>query len=304
MARLPRLAGLASRLPGLSNLGPRLPGWRKLLGLTDGLPEWSSEPFRDSELRQAKSSGGEVVLLVDTFTRYFEPELARATLRVLERAGRQIRLPAWKGRPLCCGRTYLNAGMIDEARAEQRRLLKALARHPEAPIVGLEPSCLLTLRDELVALLPGPETEAIADRAFLLEQFLVEQVDPGRLDLSEATGPVYVHGHCHQKAFSLVSSVKEVLEWIPGVEVQTVESSCCGMAGSFGYQAEHLEVSLAMGELALAPQVRGMPKNASLVADGTSCRAQIRRMTGRESVHAVQLLDDRIDRGAAQTGAE
>jgi FAD/FMN-containing dehydrogenase/Fe-S oxidoreductase len=304
VARLPRLAGLASRLPGLSNLGPRLPGWRRVLGLTDGLPEWSSEPFRDSELRQAKSSGGEVVLLVDTFTRYFEPEIARATLRVLERAGRQIRLPAWRGRPLCCGRTYLNAGMIDEARAEQRRLLEALARHPEAPIVGLEPSCLLTLRDECLALLPGPETESIAGRAFLLEQFLVEQVDPGRLDLSEAIAPVHLHGHCHQKAFSLVSSVKEVLEWIPGAEVQTVESSCCGMAGSFGYQVEHLEASLAMGELALAPHVRGMPENASLVADGTSCRAQIRRMTGREAVHAVQLLDDRLDRPAAPTPAE
>ena len=230
------------------------------------------------------------MLLADTFNRYFEPENLLAAHAVLSAAGYRVIEPTPAGaRPLCCGRTFLAAGLVDEARREARRLIDACLPHAErgTAIVGLEPSCLLGLRDEIPVMLPGAAAQTLADRAMLFEEFLAAEADAGHLSLAlRATpGKALLHGHCHQKAFDAMGAVETVLRLVPGLEVKTVQSSCCGMAGAFGYQAETYEVSMKMAELSLAPAVRAAPEDALIVADGTSCRQQIEHATGREALH-------------------
>ena len=324
LAHLPRLAARGARLAPLINVGGRSRVLRgvgeRLTGIARQreLPRWSGRPFRNPP---PLGEEPELLLLVDTFSRYFEPENARAAMKVLEAGGYRVEVAGaghgsraragsgarpgsgsrvafgrWNGsRPLCCGRTYLNAGLVEEARTEARRLLDALseARARDATIVGLEPSCLLTLRDEIPAMLPGPESENVAGRALLLEELLVrdeERVRP-RLDLqSSRADSAFIHGHCHQKAFGAFDATPEVLGWIPGLRPAVIKSGCCGMAGSFGYEAEHYELSMKMAELDLLPAVRAAPADALVVADGTSCRSQIAHGSGREAVHAAVVL--------------
>jgi Fe-S oxidoreductase len=237
-------------------------------------------------------------LLVDTFNRYFEPENARAAERVLSRAGyRAVSADPAGKRPLCCGRTFLAAGLVDEARREARRVLEALAPHVAAgtPIVGLEPSCLLTLRDEFPAILPGNATKVLAERAQLLEEFVESERAAERFELPLAPmegRTVLLHGHCHQKAFATVGAAVKALQLIPGITVETFDSTCCGMAGSFGYEAEHYETSLKIGELGVLPKMRAAPAHAILAANGTSCRHQIADAAGREACHLARILDD------------
>jgi len=207
-------------------------------------------------------------------------------------------------RPLCCGRTYLSAGLVDQARAEARRTLDQLLPYVErgVAIVGLEPSCLLSLRDEFLHYGYGAEAEKLAASAFLFEEFLVREKEAGRLALdlhALATSQALVHGHCHQKAFDAVHPVQTVLRWIPGLQVSVIESSCCGMAGSFGYEAEHYAVSQAMGELSLFPAVRKAASDTLLVADGTSCRHQIHDGTARNAVHVARVLASSLQAGPA-----
>jgi len=216
----------------------------------------------------------------------------------LTRAGYRVVSPdPAKGRPLCCGRTFLSAGLVEEARHEARRMLDALAPHVAAgtPIVGLEPSCLLTLRDELPAMLPGSATKALAERAQLVEEFIDSERAAGRFQL--ALNPMegrtaLLHGHCHQKAFGTVEAAAKALQLIPGLTVETFDSTCCGMAGSFGYEAEHYEISLKIGELGVLPKMRAAPPDTLLAANGTSCRHQIADATGREARHLVRFLDE------------
>jgi Fe-S oxidoreductase len=244
----------------------------------------------------------DVVLFVDTFTNHVEPHNARAATAVLEAGGYRVAIAraAPGERPLCCGRTYLAAGLVDDAKAEARRLLEALAPHVErgAAIVGLEPSCLLTLRDELTVMGLGDAAAALARRAFLFEEFLAAEHRAGRLALPLAALPqsrALLHGHCHQKAFGAMGDVRTVLALVPGLAVDVVESSCCGMAGSFGYEAEHYDLSLAMAELALLPAVRAAAPDTLIVADGTSCRHQIAdalRTTPRSrAMHVAEVLE-------------
>jgi Fe-S oxidoreductase len=238
-----------------------------------------------------------VVLFGDTFNRYFEPENLSAAERVLRAAGYRLHRPPVQGRPLCCGRTFLASGQVDQARAEAQRTRDALLTLVErgARVVGLEPSCLLTLRDEFHALLPGVETQKLSDAALLIEEALAQDTAAGRvaLDLTDAGSRVaHLHGHCHQKSFGAMGSVGQVLRLVPGLEVKPIESGCCGMAGAFGHQAETLQISRAMGELALLPAVRAAETQDWIVADGTSCRAQILDGTGRQARHVVRVLDD------------
>jgi FAD/FMN-containing dehydrogenase/Fe-S oxidoreductase len=300
IAYLPRYAPYAVRLAPLMNLRNRAPllatFGERLFGLSAGrqLPHWSFPPYR----RASSGTGREVVLLVDTFNRYFEPENARAAERVLSRAGyRAVSADPAGKRPLCCGRTFLAAGLVDEARREARRVLEALAPHVAAgtPIVGLEPSCLLTLRDEFPAILPGNATKVLAGRAQLLEEFVESERAAGRFELPLAPmegRTVLLHGHCHQKAFATVGAAVKALQLIPGITVETFDSTCCGMAGSFGYEAEHYETSLKIGELGVLPKMRAAPAHAILAANGTSCRHQIAFAAGREACHLVRILDD------------
>jgi len=309
VAYLPRYAPLASKLGPLLNLRNRAPFLatlgERIAGLSAArpLPEWHARPYRDVAAGVPPTPTRDVVLLVDTFNRWFEPENARAAERLLRRAGYRVHapaLPAGDARPLCCGRTFLSAGLVDEARREARRTLDALAPYVTAgvAIVGLEPSCLLTLRDEFAAMLPGAGTADLAARAMLLEEFVVAERAAGRFDV--ALGPVgaakaLLHGHCHQKAFGTAAAVAAALRLIPGLEVETFESTCCGMAGAFGYEAEHREVSMRIGELGVLPKMREAAPDTILVAGGTSCRHQIADGAGREAVHFARLLDRAVE---------
>jgi len=164
------------------------------------------------------------------------------------------------------------------------------------PIVGLEPSCLYSFRDEIPAMIKGGRAARIADHAILFEEFLVREHNAGRLalPLSRLAGRALLHGHCHQKSFGAMAAVEAALKLIPELKVEAIESSCCGMAGSFGYHAETIDVSLAMGELSLLPAVRKAEPDAIIVADGTSCRHQIKDGTGREAMHVARVLERSI----------
>jgi len=245
--------------------------------------------------------GGEdrrdVVLFADTFNRYFEPENLHAAVKVLNAGGYRVQVatpPDGSRRPLCCGRTLLAVGRVDAARREAERTIAAIEPLVASglPVVGLEPSCIFSFRDEIPAMIRDKRATRIADQAILFEEFLAREAGAGRLTLPLAPlrGRVLLHGHCHQKAFGAMGAVERTLRLIPDIEVETIESSCCGMAGSFGYHAETIDVSLAMGELSLLPAVRKAPDDAILVADGTSCRHQIKDGTGREAVHVARVL--------------
>ena len=301
VAYLPRYAGGAARFPFLMNLRNTLPGLaritEKLTGFTAtrDLPKWSSKPFKDNEV--PAQSAPKAVLFADTFNRHFEPENLRATLKVLRAADVPVHLAtAPKGeRPLCCGRTFLSAGLVEEARQEAQRLVDALLPFAQdgIPIIGLEPSCLLTLRDEIPALLPGRETEMLAQQARMLEEFIADQDDNPdfKLPLSSPAPKVLLHGHCHQKAMGVMSSIEKTLARLPDTDVEIVETSCCGMAGAFGYGVETHEVSRKMAELDLAPAVRAADQNTIVVADGTSCRHQLADLTDRTPVHIARVLE-------------
>lgn len=309
VAWLPRYAPWGVRLGFLLNLRDRLPGlpWlsEKLLGYSARrpLPRWRRDVFNPEQepAKITSANGAEVVLLIDTFTNYFEPDNARAALAVLQAAGYRVHLPhALDGdRPLCCGRTFLYAGLAEEAQAEARRLLDAIRPCVERglPVIGLEPSCLLTLRDEFKVMRLGAEADRLATQAFLFEEFLAREQAVGRLQLNLqplAAKRALLHGHCHQKAFGAMTAVQDVLRLVPGLEVQVVESSCCGMAGAFGYQAGHYDVSMKMGELNLLPAVRAAEPDTLIVADGTSCRQQIRDGAQREALHVARVLEQAL----------
>jgi len=302
IAELPRYAPLAATFPGAANLRNKVPTLRRLLDRHLGfaeqrdLPAWRTDTFRDEEASPYAKSGSamrNVVLFADTFNRYFEPDNLRAALRVIGAAGRRPLLPRHEGRPLCCGRTYLAAGVIEKARAEARRTLTALAG--EALVVGLEPSCLMTLRDEFVSLLPGSEARALASRAVTFGEWMTREKIA--LKLRPTPTKAHVHGHCHQKSFGAFDATLASLRQTPDLTVAPIISSCCGMAGAFGYQSETQDVSRAMAEADLMPAVRNAKPEELIVADGFSCRHQIAALSGRAAVHSVRVLADVLPSG-------
>ena len=338
-ASLPRVAPVAARVPGLLNLRnrSRVLRWagERALGIAAAreLPEWHERPFRDSEMGDAATtldgrsrsvtdsvtdspmnlstgptphdenprSPPPVLLFADTFTRYFDPNVARAACDVLRRLGYHpvaARPLASPRRPLCCGRTYISAGLLEHARTELRRTIDALAplARRGLPIVGLEPSCLLTLRDESLHLCPGDDARAVADHAFLVDEFLARHnggsAAANRLPLESTT---HIHSHCHQKAAGTEAATADALTTLTGLPATPIESSCCGMAGSFGYTAKHLRTSRAMGELGLFPALRAAPPSDTVIANGFSCRAQIQAGTGRRARHVVEVLAEKME---------
>jgi Fe-S oxidoreductase len=312
VAELPDYAVWAARLAPLVNLRNRIPLLaklsEKLLGFSArrSLPAWHSRhffnrPAKTATRAQVLAAERGVVLFVDTFNGYFESGNADAAVKVLQVAGYTVHVATKlqdDGKHLCCGRTYLASGMVERARDKAREVVQSLLPFAEKgiAIVGLEPSCLLTLRDELLVMGLGAAPEQIAKHAMLFEEFLAREGEAGRLETLKAqlrpvSQPVLLHGHCHQKAFDAVSPILTVLGWIPGAQPRLIESSCCGMAGSFGYEASHHDVSMQMAELSLLPAVRAEP-DAIVVADGTSCRHQIHDGAQREAVHVSRLLAD------------
>jgi FAD/FMN-containing dehydrogenase/Fe-S oxidoreductase len=331
VAYLPKYAPIISHVPGLPallNLRNRIPLIAKLqeqiMGISAkrSLPVWQSNTFwknrlglaahqfTPADLSQSNTANGKkgVVLLADTFNAYFENENLQAALKVLGAAGYRVHIPQKShaqtqvvssltanacAKEFCCGRTYLAAGMVDQAKQTLGELVDYLAPYAQQgiPIIGLEPSCLFTLKDEALVMGFGEQAVTVSKQAQLLEEFLAAESRSGNLDLKlkEATHPILFHGHCHQKSFAAVTPALELLKLIPKADPKLIESSCCGMAGSFGYESEHIEVSKQMAELSLLPEIRKSP-DSWVVADGTSCRHQIQDGAQREALHIARIL--------------
>jgi FAD/FMN-containing dehydrogenase/Fe-S oxidoreductase len=240
--------------------------------------------------RPPAGARGEVTFLADSFTTYTEPAAGRAAIELLEAAGWRVRLESAG----CCGRASISKGLLDQARAMAADMAARLARH-DGPVVGVEPSCLLTLREEHLSLLPDdPRAQAVAARTRLVEELLVEAIDDGSLRLdpaSEVAGRrIVFHGHCHQKALAGTAATVALLKRIPGAEVFELDAGCCGMAGSFGFEAEHYGLSMQIGETRLFPALRSEHADVLVAATGVSCRQQIAHGVGREAHHPVQLV--------------
>ncbi|WGS23851.1 MULTISPECIES: FAD-binding and (Fe-S)-binding domain-containing protein [unclassified Bradyrhizobium] len=299
---LPRYVDIASRFAALANWRNRSALLRMLFERFAGisarrsLPEFRRDTFRPDAEAFGPADGREVVLFADTFNRAYERENLDAAVEVLVAGGYRVHLPRPLdgARPLCCGRTFLSAGLVEQARAELDRLVATYAPFAArgVPIIGLEPSCLLTLRDELLSLRSDGTAKEISANALLFEEFLVREAEAGRLALP--LGPVaekaVVHGHCHQKSFGAFKPVEKVLRLVPGLRVETIESSCCGMAGAFGYGGDTYQASIDMAELSLLPAVRRADQDTLIVADGTSCRHQIKDGSGRTPLHVASVL--------------
>ena len=307
IAAMPLYAGAAAKLAPLLNLRDRYPALaalsERLAGLSAkrSLPRWRRPWSEQGEPAHAQDVVGDyrdVILFGDTFNRAFERENLEAAERVLRAAGYRLHriYPSRGRRPLCCGRTWLSAGQTDRARQEARRTVDALLPflRAGARVVGLEPSCLLTFRDEFAALLPGADSALLAERSFLFEELLATDLTVGRIALpfADQGGRVaHLHGHCHQKSFGAMGSVETVLRAVPGLNLRVIESSCCGMAGAFGYRPESIETSFAMAELSLFPALRAAGPDDLVVADGTSCRHQIHDGLGLQAEHVARVLD-------------
>ena len=307
IAGLPEWATYLSYFPGLANWASNQKPLRHALQALTGiaakrrsLPQWAARPFHrrgGTPLRQVAAPPGDqpvVILWADSFNNYFEPEVLEDAMAVLEATGCRVipqHLLANGSQPLCCGRSALASGDVAKAQAQLQRMLDALAPWIEAGawLVGVEPSCLLTMRDELQAMRlsekHGVLAKQLAPRAQLFAEFLEQEFMQGRIEslLKPFDGQqagrdrqqVLVHGHCHQKAFNAFSPSVRLLERMPGLQTRVIQSSCCGMAGAFGYDAKKMDVSMAMAEANLLPAIREASPEAWIVADGTSCRHQI-----------------------------
>ena len=279
----------------------------KLVGIARAmpLPAMAAAAFSLPDEGVGAGTNGSVYLFADTFSTHFDPAIAQAATELLVRAGYRV-LPVRPAdgdlepkRGLCCGRTYLTHGMVEKARMEGQRTLAALrpAMDSKTPIIGLEPSCLLSLRDELYCLGLGAQVGELGKQLFLLEEFLVREHTQGRLALKfrSVNKSMLVHGHCHQKAFGATKALRKVLGWIPGLSFDLIDSTCCGMAGSFGLEAEHYAPSQAMAELSLLPTVRQAPADTMILANGFSCRHQIKNGSGRQPQHVAMVLRDALE---------
>jgi FAD/FMN-containing dehydrogenase/Fe-S oxidoreductase len=283
---------LAERWLGISARRP-LPRFQR-----ENLIRWHAR--RSGSLARAgQGAPGEVIFLADSFTSFTEPSVARAAIELLELAGWTVRLEAAG----CCGRASLSKGLVDQARTRAAGLVGRVfdAADRGVPIVGAEPSCLLTLRDEYPAVLPGDSrAQAVAAAARLPEELLTAAISDGRLALAQdspvAGKHILFHGHCHQKAVTGTAATVALLRAIPGASVTEVDAGCCGMAGSFGFEAEHYDLSMRIGELRLFPAVRAEPEDTIIAASGVSCRQQIAHGTGRAARHPLEIIRSAVAR--------
>lgn len=267
----------------------------KLFGVSAerSLPSFARQTFRQWFRRQARAGVGDpVVLFSDSFNTYHTPAPLKAAAQFFHATGHSVEVPEAR---LCCGRTLLSKGKVSAAQRRALRTVEVLYPYAEKglPIVGLEPSCILALRDEFLDLLPGePRAEAVADVVYTFGEYVSERAEDGAFEnvgWEEGTRDVLLHGHCHQKALVGTEATEQILE-LPGFQVDAVDGGCCGMAGAFGYEAEHVDVSRQMAELRLAPAVRRALNDTLLAAPGFSCRSQIKDVTGRSAYHPAELL--------------
>ncbi len=282
VSNLPVPRGLLERVAGIDRRRP-LPRFTR-----DTLVRWDRR-----RSRPARGARGDVVFLADSFTTFTEPAIGRAAIELLEAGGWRVRLESAG----CCGRSSISKGLLDQARGMAEAMVARLAPEAErgVPIVGCEPSCLLTLREEHLSLLPDdPRAQVVADRTRLVEELLVEAIDDGSLALDPhspvSRRPILFHGHCHQKALAGTAATVALLERIPGSRVTELDAGCCGMAGSFGFEAEHYDLSMQIGESRLFPALREAAAGTLVSATGVSCRQQIGHGVGQRAWHPVELV--------------
>jgi FAD/FMN-containing dehydrogenase/Fe-S oxidoreductase len=298
MARVHRLNRFGSFVAPLVNwVNRRRPARWLMEGLTGidrrrPVPEFHWNHVRRWFKRRPLSRDlgrGKVILFDDCFTTFNEPNVGRAAVEVLERAGYAVEL----ANPICCGRALISKGYLTEARRLAREQLPALAARVAdgTPILGLEPSCVLTLADEWPELVPGPEANRVAAAVRLADDWLADRLAAGEAELPlrpDSTACVF-HGHCHQKALVGVKGTAALLGRVPGLSVTTLDAGCCGMAGAFGYEKEHYDISAKIAALQLLPALAAAP-DATVAATGTSCRHQIRDLTGRRALHPMEIV--------------
>jgi Fe-S oxidoreductase len=279
LSNLPLPRGLMERVTGIDRRRP--------------LPRFQRETLlRWAKRRPQRSGGRDVVFLADSFTTFTEPGIGRAAIELLEAAGYRVRLESAG----CCGRSSISKGLLDQAQGMAAAMVDRLAPEAErgVPIVGCEPSCLLTLREEHPALVDDPRAATVAEATRLVEELLVEAIDDGSLrldpDAEVANRPIVFHGHCHQKALAGTAATVALLERIPGAQVTELDAGCCGMAGSFGFEAEHYELSMQIGESRLFPALREAGAGTLVSATGVSCRQQINHGVGQRAWHPVELV--------------
>jgi len=296
--RLNEVARLASYAPSLANALAHAPIFggvaKKALAIHPDreLPCFARRTFRSWFRRRTapRASGREVVLFPDTFSNFFEPHVAIAAVEVLERAGFRVIVPRDE---LCCGRPLYDQGMLQQAKARLREVMEALDPFVAAgvPVVGLEPSCILTFRDELPSLFPDEaRAAALASNSFLLDEFIIREARD--FAPRELRRHILVQGHCHQKSIAGIGDEVMLLSSAAGAELEVRDAGCCGMAGAFGYDREHFEVSKAIGARVLIPAIEKAPPDAIIVADGFSCRSQIRHFCpSRRPMHLAEVLN-------------
>jgi Fe-S oxidoreductase len=254
------------------------------------LPDWFAQRDRS---RIAAAKFGAVALYNDTFMNYNYPEIGIAAVELLEAAGYEVQLVNGG----CCGRPMISKGMLDQARELARSNMAGLYDYARQgiPIVGCEPSCLLTLRDEYPEFVPGEQARVVAENSFLIDEFLARAKSDDRLDLTfkDVDKRVLFHGHCHQKAMVGTEHSLAALRLVPGYEVELINAGCCGMAGSFGFEKEHYDISMQIGGLALFPSIESKP-DWEVAVMGVSCRQQVEHGTGRKARHLAEILRDAV----------
>jgi Fe-S oxidoreductase len=303
MAGLPYFNRMAAPLAGLVNRVQESRPFRWLLEKTAGIDRRRSMPplhaehfrrwFRRHRPDPCAGQRGRVLLLADCFTTWNEPAVGQSAVRVLERAGYTVELAD----VFCCGRVLISKGFLRRARSWIRAAAGPLARRlaDGTPLLGLEPSCLLTLADEWTELVPGADTRRIAAASHLADSWLAREVSTRRceLPLLPRKEKCLLHGHCHQKALLGVAASAPALRLIPELDVQVLDAGCCGMAGSFGFEREHFDLSAKIAGLALLPALSAAP-DAAIAAPGTSCRHQIHDLAARRALHPLQILDEQL----------
>ena len=303
IAYLPNYASVVAKVPWLMNLRDRVPGLpflsEKITGFSSRrrLPIWRSDYFKSSEISSEPKGKLPVILFGDTFNRYFEPENLRSAVNVLKAAGYTPFAPipkSNKNSEICCGKTHLSVGNVDLARVTATQLVETYLPYASAgiPIVGLEPSCLFTIKDEIPMLLQSDDADLVAKHVMTFEEILMANANEIRFKPRKAKA--LLHGHCHQKAFDAMGPVEQILSYVDGLEVEPIATSCCGMAGDFGYAADTFDYSIQMAELDLLPTVRKASDDTLIIADGTSCRSQIFDGSGRQAIHVARFLDRQL----------
>ena len=302
---MPKYAPIASKFSIFFNLRDQIPGLAKISEVLFGftakrkLPKWRQDFFKDSELPNSVDANDTkipVILFVDTFNRYYEPENVRSAINVLRAAGYFPFIPVSQNssNPLCCGRTYLSNGLVDQARFEIEKILTTFEPYLKKGIsvVGLEPSCILSFRDELPSLIQSQSSDLLKENSFTFEELLVKNIK--NVKFKSLNEKILIHGHCHQKAFDVVKPIEQILNKVPELTFETINTSCCGMAGAFGYDKDTYDISMKMANDKLFPAIKKYKANVKVIADGTSCRCQIKDGLNIQAIHLAKFLDNNI----------